>query len=66
MNNDQIKAACLRKKLYVTRNEADRAVLLCYKREPTLTLRIYHCSNCQGFHLTSKPFKRFEPIKITW
>lgn len=66
MSGDKVKAACLRKKLYISHEEADRALLLCRKHEPTLKLRIYNCPQCKGWHLTSKPFMRFQPVKIIW
>ena len=48
-----INKMCLDKKLYITYDEALKAL----KRRQKMTklnLRIYKCPHCKGYHLTSK------------
>lgn len=44
---------CTSKKLYITKEDAEKQVKYLWK-EKQVDLRIYRCSMCQGFHLTSK------------
>jgi hypothetical protein len=47
---------CLRKRRYSTIPEV-KAVVDFYKQAENLTLRIYKCRHCSGYHLTKKTQK---------
>ena len=45
---------CIAKNRYRTKGAADRAACRVNRRGASV-LRSYHCPDCKGFHLTSKP-----------
>lgn len=47
------KASCYSKKRYDTEDLAKQVAHKC-RRERGAVLRIYHCQDCYGYHLTSK------------
>lgn len=66
MNIESIKLACVRKKLYLTREEAE-ATRVRVLNKKDLHLRVYYCKlNCKGWHLTSKPINQFKEVNIVW
>lgn len=44
---------CTNKKLYISKEEAELTAVYLWKKKE-LDLRTYHCTICQGWHLTSK------------
>lgn len=47
------RASCYSKKRYSSEDMATTVAKKC-RRERGAILRVYHCSECAGFHLTSK------------
>lgn len=60
-----LESGCLKKKLYITYEDADRARKYSSKKTKT-GLRVYACQYCKGFHLTHKPYNSFKAVHIVW
>lgn len=51
-DREEVIAMCSRKRRYVSKIEADRAMRRCIAERPWHRLRVYDCPACKGWHLT--------------
>lgn len=51
--------ACINKRRYASEDEAKAMKKIREDKTENLVLRVYLCPNCEGFHLTSKPEKKY-------
>jgi hypothetical protein len=50
--------ACGKKARYSSQHEARQIANNCERARPGTKLRVYFCSVCEGWHITSKPMKK--------
>ena len=53
----KLHTSCLKKRYYSTFELAERVASRCMVERPGTVLRVYHCSLCQHYHLTSQSEK---------
>lgn len=52
---------CSSKERYEDEHRAQRVADKCMEKRPGVELRVYDCMDCNGWHISSKPFIEREP-----